>query len=118
MQNNDNNQRQAPKKGKFDVKFFLVSVLLIIGIFSLIRGLTQAGPVVLSYSEFLTHISRVKLGAMLGMIEIANISDIDDLIIKVRPASLCETHGKKLSKQSRDLFRAEIVGTALSKMKG
>ena len=74
--------------------------------------------IVLSYSEFLSHVSRVKLGAMLGMIQIPNISEIDDLIIKVRPASLCETHGKKLSKQSRDLFRAEIVGRALLKMKG
>ncbi len=74
--------------------------------------------IVLSYSEFLSHISRVKLGAMLGMIEIPNISEIDDLIVKVRPASLCESHGKKLSQQNRDLFRAEIVGRALIKMKG
>ncbi len=74
--------------------------------------------IVLSYSEFLAHISRVKLGAMLGMIEIPNITEIDDLIVKVRPASLCEAHGKKLSQQNRDLFRAEIVGRALIKMKG
>ncbi len=72
---------------------------------------------VLSYSEFMSHIARIKLGAMLGMIEIINISEIDDLIIKVRPASLCETHGKKLSQINRDLFRAEIVGKALLKIK-
>ena len=73
--------------------------------------------IVLSYSEFMSHIARVKLGAMLGMIEISNISEIDELIVKVRPASLCETHGKRLSNQSRDLFRAEIVGKALLKIK-
>ena len=58
MQNNDNNQRQTPQKGKFDIKFFLISMLLILGIFSLIRGLTQAGPVVLSYSEFVVCVEN------------------------------------------------------------
>lgn len=75
--------------------------------------------VMLSYGEFLSHIAEVKLGAMLGMIDIDSdgISEIDDLIISVRPANICEQYGKRLSAVDRDLFRAEIVGNKLSKLK-
>lgn len=71
----------------------------------------------LEYGEFLSHVSNVKLGAMLGMIDIKDLSAIDDLIIKVRPANLCEQYGKKLSALNRDLFRAEIVSKKLLKIK-
>ena len=73
--------------------------------------------VMLSYSEFLSHIANVKLGAMLGMISISDVSAIDDLIISVRPANLCEQYGKRLSSEGRDLFRAELVGKKLLKNK-
>lgn len=71
----------------------------------------------LSYDEFLAHISQVKLGAMLGMINISDIDEIDDLIISARPAVICGTYGKKLSDIDRDLFRAEIVSKKLLKLK-
>lgn len=74
--------------------------------------------VMLSYNEFLSHIAQVKLGAMLGMIDINDISAIDELIIDVRPANVCEQYGKKLTKINRDLFRAEIVGKKLLKIRG
>lgn len=73
--------------------------------------------VMLSYNEFLSHIANVKLGAMLGMINIREIQAIDELIIDVRPASVCEQYGKRLSQVNRDLFRAEIVGKKLLKIK-
>ena len=73
--------------------------------------------VILSYSEFLSLIADVKLGAMLGMINITDIGRIDDLIVSVRPANLCESYGKKLSAIDRDLFRAEMAGKTLSKIK-
>lgn len=73
--------------------------------------------VLLSYDEFLAHISQVKLGAMLGMINISNIDEIDDLIISARPAVICGQYGKKLSAMDRDLFRAEVVGKKLLKLK-
>ena len=72
----------------------------------------------LSYSEFLGLIAEVKLGAMLGMIDISDLEKIDDLIISVRPANLCEQYGKKLSSLDRDLYRAEVVGKTLTKLKG
>ena len=74
--------------------------------------------VMLSYSEFMEHIANVKLGAMLGMINITDLSAIDDLIINVRPANVCmQYEGKKLNTISRDLYRAEIVGKKLLKIK-
>ncbi len=74
--------------------------------------------VVLSYSEFLNLIAQVKLGANLGMIDIENIERLDDLIVEVRPANLCEMFGKNLSSKDRDLCRAEVVGSVLAKLRG
>ena len=73
--------------------------------------------VLLTYEEFLSHVAEVKLGAMLGMIDIKDIEQIDQLIVDVRPAVLCGFYGKKLSATDRDLVRAEIVGKKLLKIK-
>ena len=73
--------------------------------------------VLLGYDEFLSHVAQVKLGAMLGFIEISDLTAIDDLIVAVRPAVLCEQQGKKLSAMDRDLYRAQIVGQKLLKLK-
>ena len=73
--------------------------------------------VMLDYKEFLSHIAWVKLGAMLGMINITEVDQIDNLIVSVRPANLCQTQGKRLSAIERDLFRAELVGKKLLKIK-
>ncbi len=72
--------------------------------------------VLLSYDEFLSYAADVKLGAMLGVIGISDVEAIDDLIVSVRPANLCEQHGKKLSATDRDLFRAEITAKTLLKL--
>lgn len=73
--------------------------------------------VLLNYDEFLSHIANVKLGAVLGMINISDVHQIDELIISTRPANICEQYGKRLSSIDRDLFRAEIVGKKLLKIK-
>lgn len=75
--------------------------------------------VLLPYSEFLSHIASVKLGAMLGVINMSEpeqIESIDELIVDVRPASLCKFYGKNLSQMDRDLYRAEYVGKKLIKL--
>ncbi len=72
--------------------------------------------VLLPYGEFLTHIANVKLGASLGMINFDDLESIDDLVVKVRPYSLCELYGKNLSATDRDLYRAEYVGGRLKKL--
>ncbi len=73
--------------------------------------------VLLSYGEFLSLVAQVKLGAMLGMININELEKIDELIISTRPANICEQYGRRLSAMDRDLFRAEIVGKKLLKLK-
>ena len=73
--------------------------------------------VLLSYNEFLSYIAQVKLGVMMGYLNINNLESIDDLIIKTRPANICEQYGRKLSKADRDLYRAEMVGKKLIKLK-
>ena len=73
--------------------------------------------VLLSYSEYLSHIANVKLGAMLGMINISDTAALDDLTVAVRPANLCVQYGRPLGDTDRDLFRAEKVGKKLSKLK-
>ncbi len=74
--------------------------------------------VVLSYSEFLRYIADVKLGAMLGLLDIEDIEKLDDLTVAVRPYVLSEQFGKELSPLDRDLVRAEVVGKQLLKLKG
>ncbi len=73
--------------------------------------------VLLSYGEFLSLIAEVKLGAMLGMININELDKMDQLIVDARPANICEQYGKRLSSTDRDLFRAEMVGKKLLKIK-
>jgi len=71
----------------------------------------------LPYDEFLARIAEVKLGAMLGMTEITDVEKLDDLILRVRPAVLCDNYGKALSATERDLVRAEVVASQLLKLK-
>ena len=74
--------------------------------------------VLLNYDEFLKNLANVKLGAMLGMIDIEEFEKLDDLAVAVRPANLCEQYGKTLSAVDRDLYRAEMVSQLLLKLKG
>lgn len=74
--------------------------------------------VLLSYGEFLTEIARVKLGATMGYIDIQDVEKLDDLIMSVRPANLCEKFGRMLTSTERDLYRAETVSKTLIKLKG
>lgn len=73
--------------------------------------------VLLSYEEFLSLIAEVKIGAMFGMIAIQDLEALNDLTVKVRPANLCMQYGKELSAFDRDLFRAEVVGKKLLKLR-
>ena len=73
--------------------------------------------ILLSYNEFLGHIANVKLGVLLGLFSISNIEALDDLIVQVRPASLCGQYGKEISQKDRDRVRAEYVSAKLKKLK-
>ncbi len=72
--------------------------------------------VLLPYEEFMHHASNVKLGIIMGFCEQEKNFSIDDLMVKVRPYSLCELCGRELSPRQRDLYRAEYVGGRLKKL--
>ena len=75
-----------------------------------------SNAVLLSYDEFLKHISSIKIGVMAGQIETESIESIDDLIFRVRPANLCYEYGKALSATDRALYRAKVVGQKIKKL--
>ena len=72
--------------------------------------------VLLSYDEFITELARVKLGAMMGFIDIRDLPRLDDLAVAVRPANLSLAYGKRLNETERDLYRAETVRKVLSEL--
>ena len=73
--------------------------------------------VLLSYKEYLSLIAEVKLGAILGMINISDTAALDELTVAVRPANLCMRYERALGDVDRDMFRAELVGKKLVKLK-
>lgn len=73
--------------------------------------------VMLTYDEFIDNIGKVKLGAMLGMLNVSDLESLDDLMIKAHPALIIKQYGRPLSALDRDLFRAEIVSKKLEKLK-
>ena len=73
--------------------------------------------VMISYEEFIVAIGKVKLGAMLGMLNVSSIESLDELITMAHPALIIKQYGRPLSALDRDLFRAEIVAKKLEKLK-
>ncbi len=73
--------------------------------------------ILLNYEEFLSHIGNVKLGAMLGMIGIDDIEQIDNLITDVRPAIISSDKKKNSTALDNQVLRAKLVRSVLEKIK-
>jgi protein arginine kinase len=74
--------------------------------------------VILSYKEFLYHLSNVKLGAILGFIDISNMHELDELLISLRPAVILEKLGKNATNLDVEMKRAELTQKTLKKLMG
>ena len=74
--------------------------------------------VILSYSELLYHLKNVKLGAMLGLIDIADTRKLDELLITLRPAVITDKIGKKTTKLDVEMKRAELTKKVLLNLRG
>lgn len=74
--------------------------------------------VILTYKELLYHLKNVKLGAMLGLIDIADTGKLDELLITLRPAVITEKIGKKSSSLEVEMKRAEITKKVLLNLRG
>lgn len=62
----------------------------------------------LSTKEFMSLISKVRLGAVLGMIK-TDLKTINELMVSMQPATINAFVGKTLSLEERDVERAKIV---------
>jgi protein-arginine kinase len=66
--------------------------------------------------EFEKRCAYLKLGACLGYIDIDDISQIDMLIINMKPSNLNILAGRKLSPAERDACRAEYASEKIKEM--
>lgn len=71
----------------------------------------------LTSNELVKLASNVKLGACLGYIGIADVSEIDSLLIKMRPANINAAADRQLSPVERDVYRAEYTAKFLKKIR-
>lgn len=69
----------------------------------------------LSTDELLRYSSSVKLGACLGYINMEDVTQIDDLVIKMRPSNITAAAGRQLTPLERDVYRAQYTAKYLKK---
>ncbi|MDO4848098.1 MAG: protein arginine kinase [Clostridiaceae bacterium] len=63
---------------------------------------------ILSTKEFMTLISRVRYGAVCGMLKV-DLKTINELMVSLQPATINAFVGRTLTKDERDVERANIV---------
>lgn len=71
----------------------------------------------ISTREFVKLAANVKLGACLGYINIKDVSQIDDLVVKLSPSNITAAADKPLTPIERDVYRAQYCAKAFRKMK-
>lgn len=70
----------------------------------------------LTTEELIKLSANVKLGACLGYINIRDVSEIDSLLIKMRPSNITVAASRQLTPVERDVYRAEAVSKFLKKL--
>mgnify|MGYP001034038973 FL=1 len=71
---------------------------------------------VLSSGELARLAADIKLGACLGYIPVANVSEIDDLVARMQPYNINISAGRELTAGERDVYRAEYVSAHVKKL--
>lgn len=64
---------------------------------------------VIASSEALGHLSDVRLGVNMGIIEGIQPYALNELVVAIRPAHLQKRAGKEMDPTSRDIHRAEVI---------
>jgi protein arginine kinase len=72
----------------------------------------------LSYEEFSSHISNLKIGISEGLLKGISINDLNKLIFELQAASLSCREGEELSPEKRDILRAKQVNLACAGITG
>ena len=66
--------------------------------------------------EFMQRMADVKLGVATKILH-GNMSDLDNLVVAMRPANINRLNGAPLGEGDRNAYRAEYAGKALRSMK-
>ncbi len=69
-----------------------------------------------STTEFVKLISKVKLGACLGYVKLTDVSEIDRLMVKLRPTNINAAAQRNLTPLERDIYRARCAAATLKKL--
>ncbi len=80
-------------------------------------GILKYGRII-SSQEAMNHLSNVKLGCDLGIIDYIDSKDIIKLMIEIQPANLQITVNRDLNYEERDKYRAELIRKKLSSLEG
>ena len=70
----------------------------------------------MSSGEFVNLCADLKLAACLGYVNVKDITEIDDLIVKMKPANVNISAGRKLSSEERDAYRAHYASKEIKKI--
>jgi len=68
----------------------------------------------ISCDEALKHLSNIRLGITVGLIEKISLDTVNRLIVEIQPATLVHYTGKQLNAQERDAVRATLLRNNLA----
>lgn len=72
----------------------------------------------LTTDELTRFIASVKFGACLGYINLKDVTELDELLIKMRPSNVNAAAERELSPIERDVYRAQYTAKYLKKIIG
>lgn len=70
----------------------------------------------LTTEELIKFTAQVKLGASLGYINLSDVSEIDELVVKMRPSNINAAADRTLTPVERDIYRAQFTAKYLKKL--
>ena len=70
----------------------------------------------MSSEEFVKLCADLKLAACLGYVSVTDITAIDDLTVKMKPANVNISAGRKLTSDERDAYRAHYASKEIKKI--
>ena len=76
---------------------------------------TLSNCMTLDPNEFMRLMTEVKLGVACGILD-GNMQQLDALLVDMRPANIDHLNGAALSREEKNIYRAEYIGTALRGM--
>lgn len=73
---------------------------------------------ILSSKEAMNHLSNIRLGWEMDLLDKGDLSDVMKLMIQIQPANIQKTFDRDMSEKERDITRARIVRDYILKLEG